>query len=450
MRIIFFILLISSIAYPTYAVTVINSSFKNGGNGWQEVNPDEKSVSFSAKGHKDKKSIKLSGKGAYVAQLVDVKPNTNYQLSSYILGAGTIGAKADGKLFYESKKKLKKWTKATLDFNSGKTDKVAIFASFNSKEGRFDDFTLQEISANEANVSTSIISSSSGGYGLSPERAPGSNFELIDWYVSIPVDKNKDGKADNISERELVKGFQDKRFFYTAEDGGMVFRAPVKGAKTSKNTKYTRTELREMLRRGDKSIKTKGNGHNVNKNNWVFSSAPKLIQRDAGGVDGELYATLAVNHVTTTGKKGQLGRVIIGQIHAKKDEPIRLYYRKLPNNTKGSIYAAHEISGGDDVYYEILGSKDNNAKNPKEGFALNEKFSYKIIVSGNLLKVIISQDGKELGKAHIDMSNSGYDVADDYMYFKAGVYNQNNSGKDNDYVQATFYELKNSHKGYEY
>jgi poly(beta-D-mannuronate) lyase len=34
------------------------------------------------------------------------------------------------------------------------------------------------------------------------------------------------------------------------------------------------------------------------------------------------------------------------------------------------------------------------------------------------------------------------------MYFKAGVYNQNKSGDVDDYVQATFYALSNTHQGY--
>ena len=41
----------------------------------------------------------------------------------------------------------------------------------------------------------------------------------------------------------------------------------------------------------------------------------------------------------------------------------------------------------------------------------------------------------------IDMTGSGYDVDNDYMYFKPTVYNQNDSGKPDDYMQATFYEL---------
>mgnify|MGYP000215195859 CR=1 FL=1 len=67
---------------------------------------------------------------------------------------------------------------------------------------------------------------------------------------------------------EIEKPFLDVRF-YTANDGGMVFYAPIKGPKTSKNTKYTRNELREMLRAGDLNVKTRG----ITKNNWVFSTA---------------------------------------------------------------------------------------------------------------------------------------------------------------------------------
>ena len=85
--------------------------------------------------------------------------------------------------------------------------------------------------------------------------------------------------------------------------------------------------MREMLRRGDMSIPSKG----VNKNNWVFSSAPVEDQKAAGGVDGVLEATLKIDHTTTTGELGEVGRFIIGQIHDRHDEPIRLYFRKLPN-----------------------------------------------------------------------------------------------------------------------
>ncbi|MEO1709199.1 MAG: polysaccharide lyase family 7 protein [Pseudomonadota bacterium] len=36
-------------------------------------------------------------------------------------------------------------------------------------------------------------------------------------------------------------------------------------------------------------------------------------------------------------------------------------------------------------------------------------------------------------------------VADDWNYFKAGVYTQNNTGDADDFDQATFYRLENTH-----
>ena len=281
---------------------------------------------------------------------------------------------------------------------------------------------------------------------LNPKAPPGLNFDLLDWNLTVPTDANNDGKVDTIPEVFLAKGFSYEPYFYTAADGGMVFTAFVKGPKTSKNTKYTRSELREMLRRGNNRIKTQG----VNENNWVFSSVRAKEQRKAGGVDGRLEATLAVNNVTVTGDPKQVGRVIVGQIHAKDDEPARIYYRKLPNNTKGSIYLAHEPRGGDDSYYEFVGSRSSNAKDPQDGIALDEKFSYIIDVLGDILTVTLSREGKDDITHVVDMQNSGYNKRNQYMYFKAGVYNQNSTGVPEDYAQATFYRLVNSHKGYDH
>lgn len=161
---------------------------------------------------------------------------------------------------------------------------------------------------------------------------------MTHWYLSQPFDHDENGKPDDVSEWNLANGYQHPEIFYTADDGGLVFKSYVKGARTSANTKYARTELREMMRRGDQSIKTQG----VNKNNWVFSSAPIADQKAAAGIDGVLEATLKVDHTTTTGDANEVGRFIIGQIHDKNDEPIRLYYRKLPNQPTGAVYFAHE------------------------------------------------------------------------------------------------------------
>lgn len=288
-------------------------------------------------------------------------------------------------------------------------------------------------------------------FALDPALPPGSNFELISWKLNTPGDLDGNGISDTASETDLDNGFTDG-FFFTGPDGGMVFRSTIAGAKTSANTNYTRSELREMLRRGDTSISTRG----VNENNWILGYQP-VPGIAVGGRNGVLRGTLAVNHVTDTGNRSQLGRVIIGQIHAEGDEPLRLYYRKYPENERGFVYFAHEIRNSDDIYFAVLGpvnsSLDNapaDDTNPENGIALDEIFSYEIRQHDARIDVVLRRGdstGPIIGHNFVDMRerNSGYDVPEEWMYFKAGAYMQNNTGDDTDFDQVTFYELENSH-----
>ena len=436
-----------SLVSTAHAAELTNPGFEEGYEGWSVDESADPDVALSGEAQSGTKSLKITGDKGLAQQVISVETNSHYELTGYYKGGALVGANVGDRIYFDRKPKSSGWKKIKVKFNTGASSTARIFLGFNKDQVRYDSFSIRRKGVQgDQRVSPNVISKSSGGTGLSPDLAPGGNFDLLGWNLSVPTDTDNSLTSDTISEINLAKGYQDKRFFYTAEDGGMVFRCPIEGFKTSKNTTYTRTELREMLRRGDKSIKTKISDGTPNKNNWVFSSAPESAQKLAGGVDGVLEATLAVNHVTTTGADNQVGRVIIGQIHAKDDEPIRLYYRKLPGNTHGSIYAAHEsLNEPKDIYYEMIGTRSKSAPNPANGIQLNEKFSYKIVAQGNFLFVTISKDEFVLAETTIDMTDSGYDVEDDYMYFKAGVYNQNKSGDPDDYVQATFYKLKATH-----
>jgi poly(beta-D-mannuronate) lyase len=288
-------------------------------------------------------------------------------------------------------------------------------------------------------------------FALDPAQSPGSNFELLSWKLNTPADLDGNGISDTASEADLDTGFTDE-YFYTGPEGGMVFRSTIGGAKTSANTTYTRSELREMLRRGNTGISTRG----VNRNNWILGYQPDPGV-PVGGRNGVLSATLAVNHVTDTGDRNQVGRVIIGQIHAEGDEPARLYYRKYPENERGFIYLAHEIRNSDDIYFPVLGpvnstlgSAPSDDANPENGIALNEIFSYEITQRGARIDVVVRRgdsNGPIIGHNYVDMQQqaSGYDVPEEWMYFKAGVYSQNSTGNETDFDQATFYQLENSH-----
>jgi len=282
-------------------------------------------------------------------------------------------------------------------------------------------------------------------FGLNPSIPPGSNFELLSWKLNTPGDEDGNGLSDTASEIDLDNGFSDQ-YFYTGSDGGMVFKSTIAGATTSANSTYTRSELREMLRRGNTGVSTRG----VNRNNWILDYQPDPGV-PVGGRGGTLRGTLAVNQVTTTGDRSQVGRVIVGQIHAESDEPIRLYYRKYPENELGFVYFAHEIRNSDDLYFPLLDHTRSDDESPAIGIALGEIFSYEIKQKGARIDVVLrrgDQSGPIIGHNYVDMQelDSGYDVPEEWMYFKAGAYSQNKTGDGEDFDQVTFYALENAHE----
>jgi len=377
----------------------------------------------------------------------------------------SLEASVDGQSYKELIARRKS-AGTTLEFETYKlSDTQAQFIKLVSNGNASNDWnSVVEVSASGCGIAvekpeTPVITARKGQgvMGMRKDLSPGENFDLSRWYITTPADDNGDEKADSVYEDDLVAGWTDPRFFYTdPATGGMVFRSTPAGAKTSKNTNYTRTELRGMLRQGNESIETRVEGGFPNKNNWVFSSAPASAQAMAGGVDGVLRATLAVNQVTRLGKAYQVGRVIIGQIHAKDDEPIRLYYRKLPQNKFGSIYYAHEPAVGKEQWIEMIGSRGDRASNPDDGIALDERFSYEIEVKGKdvagqihpmLYVKIIRDDGSVVEAEPFDMSKSGFSVENEFMFFKAGAYSQNNSSPepDTDFDRVIFYDLEAAH-----
>ncbi|MEM9837645.1 MAG: polysaccharide lyase family 7 protein [Pseudomonadota bacterium] len=438
---------IATIVSAAQAEQLANGGFESGLEGWSVTDEARADVSLTGRAKSGDRALQINGEKGFVQRALQLEPFGHYNLTLSARGTPVVGVKVGDTIYFERRPNGRRWGDVTVSFHSGSETSAIMFLRYGGAETRYDDVTLTRTGPqSDQRLSAAIVPPSEGGTGLSPDLPPSDNFDLLGWNLSVPTDTDNNGRSDTISERELASGYQNPAFFYTGEDGGMVFRCPIGGFKTSTRTNYTRVELREMLRRGNTSISTRTSDGTPNKNNWVFSSAPRSAQLQSGGVDGTLTATLAVNHVTTTGERREVGRVIIGQIHAKDDEPIRLYYRKLPENERGAIYAAHENKNDpEDVYYDLIGSRAQSAPDPEDGIALGEKFSYRIDAKGNSLDVTIEKDGVVIAQTVIDMEGSDYDAPDDYMYFKAGVYNQNKTGDPDDYVQATFYALEASH-----
>ena len=246
---------------------------------------------------------------------------------------------------------------------------------------------------------------------LSALLAPSQNFDLTQWKLTMP-------SGDEIAPVVLNSGFQYADVFLTdARTGGMVFRCP-NIAGTTANSHYSRAELREMLDPLNGSAKALSN-------NWTPEQG------------GWLRAKLRVDRVSTTGEDKKVGRVIVGQIHGPSTEPVRLYYAKKPNEKTGRIYIAVESTSGSTWRSADIVSNVNDG-----GIALGENFTYQIKLYGTKLSVAIYRgDGRKYALTHtIDSKYLGQS-----MYFKAGVYNQNNTGDVSDYVQATFFILEHTH-----
>ncbi|MBF9195693.1 polysaccharide lyase family 7 protein [Microvirga terrestris] len=239
---------------------------------------------------------------------------------------------------------------------------------------------------------------------LNPSVAPGGNFDLSNWKITLPVDANG-GISGTAVEVKNLSTYQNSKYFYTAADGAMTFMAPVEGATTS-GSSYARSELREM--------------------NGTANAAWNL---QTGGF---MSATLEVD--AAPNREGMGGRVIVGQIHGKNDELVRLYWEN------GKLYFANDQAGSSNSetkFYFV------NASGQQPSVSLDERFSYTINAKGDTLEVTVFADG-EIYKS-VSKINSVWQS--DSFYFKAGAYLGANETNGTGYGQTSFYALSFNHNG---
>ena len=259
------------------------------------------------------------------------------------------------------------------------------------------------------------------------------------------MDKFKILLGDGTHIEDLIE-FEHENFFHTVIDGTMrwvVYKTPNSGV-TSKNSSNTRTELHE-------------------KREWTPMEG------------GRLTGTCKVMHVSTSGdaRVAASYSVVVGQIHSgegHENEPCKIFYKKFPGHTKGSVFWNYEIntagddnSGRWDYSYPVWGndmsyvgsSPTGFPEEPEDGIELGESFSYEINVYAGIMYLTFSSEGHETRtftknliqseyttKADIPMQTqklfvpigqdgtertNGYDG--ELNYFKQGAYNQTN-GKD--------------------
>ncbi len=258
------------------------------------------------------------------------------------------------------------------------------------------------------------------------------------------LDEWKIRLGDGTTSSKLVN-YEHKDFFYVANDSitdWIVYKTPNSGI-TSPNSNNTRTELGQ-------------------KQSWIPETG------------GKLTGTLKVMHVSTSGdaRVAASYSVVVGQIHGREgheNEPLKIFYKKFPGHTKGSVFWNYEINTegdnskrwdystavwGDDM--SVIGSSPTTyPEEPKDGIELGEEFSYEINVHKGIMYLTFTSEGHETKKftknlltsefaeysdipqqiltLYSSIGRDGTERANAYagelQNFKQGAYNQTN-GKD--------------------
>ena len=248
--------------------------------------------------------------------------------------------------------------------------------------------------------------------------------------------------GDGTYKDSLVNYAKNDFFYVENEDDTdwVVYKTPNSGT-TSRTSSNTRTEIGQ-------------------KKHWI----PE--------VGGKLTGTLKVQHVSTTGDASisSAFSVVVGQIHSDEgheNEPIKIYYKKFPGQTKGSVFWNYEINTeGDNIGrfdystrvwgydFSVLGIDPTTfPEEPKDGIELGEEFTYEVNVYKGIMyltftsknhktvqftKSLIKSDfatkesiPEQVLKVYANREKGGgvereIAYAGEINYFKQGAYNQAN------------------------
>jgi hypothetical protein len=234
---------------------------------------------------------------------------------------------------------------------------------------------------------------------LDPNKPPGGNFNLTNFYLGLPVDSSggTSGDSASIPAAQLVAGYSNALYFYTGPDGAMVFWAPVTGATTS-GSSYPRSELREQVNPPS------------NSSNWFAFGTHTLD------------AQCRVQQVPSSGK------VIIGQIHGYTGAALPLV--KLQYNS-GNVEVLIKTNANNDL---------TDYKYTYGAVGLSNNITYQIKVLNGLVVVTVNGITRSL-----NVFQSDPDWATNTLYYKAGSYCQDNTGTTNEGARVAFYAVSRAH-----
>ncbi len=240
--------------------------------------------------------------------------------------------------------------------------------------------------ANRSGTTQTVLPAAPPKPALS-SKLPSQILNLTNWKLTVPVDTDHSGAADEIKQPALTT-FTNAAYFRANDIGdGVLFEANAGGA-TTKGSRYPRSELREMTNAGR------------NEASWANTAGTHTM-----------IVKEAITHLPAVKPE-----VVSAQIH------------------DSSRYVILIRLEGRHLFVESNGGNIGDLSN---SYSLGTTFTVRIVADAGHIKVFYN----DILKTDYAKSGSGY-------YFKAGCYTQSNIAQGaaaDDYGQVAIYALSVTH-----
>ena len=253
------------------------------------------------------------------------------------------------------------------------------------------------------------------------------NIDLSHWKVTLPV-TNDEGKPYEIEPPAILDFAKDEKakpyMYIDSTKGAIVFHAMPTSSKT-KNTKYTRSELREQMEPGNNNV------------NWTFKQGAYMkgkLAMDAStrDSDGKYHRTIIMQiHGRLTNEQ----RDLIGEDDNNAPPMLKIYWDKGKIRIKTKVLKNLKTTVPEILHEDAWGNDEGFNFEQEVGFG---KFTLEVKVSeGKMVVVLNNSEFKVYENIHMRK----WGVFENY--FKAGNYFQ--SRDEGSFSKVRFYELEVAH-----
>ena len=253
------------------------------------------------------------------------------------------------------------------------------------------------------------------------------DIDLSNWKVTIPIDNEK-GKPFEVSPPEILDYASNEKlqkYMSTASANGPLVFYTEPTSSTTKNTKYSRSELREQMVPGRNDV------------NWTFEDGGIMkgvlaVKRISKATDGKYHRTIIMQ---IHGRLSNEQRELIGKDDNDAPPILKIYWDNGKIRVKTKELKNLNIAGNALLYKEAWDDDEGFNFEQEVGF---RKFTLEVRVSkGKMVVILNNSEYKVYENIHMER----WGVFENY--FKAGNYFQ--SRDEGSFAKVSFYELEVKH-----